>query len=218
MSDRLSIYVFGGGGHGKVVAEAAIASHLFAVSGFLDDDASRSGRLLMGLPIEGGLDAIRGRQGRVGVALGIGSNRTRLGLFERLLAEGHTVVTVVHPSAVVASGAILGVGSYVGPLAVVHTDARVGRACIVNSGAIVEHDNVLGDGVHLSPRAALGGNVTLGDWVHVGIGASVIPGISVGARSVIGAGAVVVADVPPDTTVVGVPAKPLPFRPSGSLA
>lgn len=217
MSDRLSIYVFGGGGHGKVVAEAAIASHLFAVRGFLDDDTSRYGRLLMGFPIEGGLDAIRGRQGRVGVALGVGSNKARLAVFERLVAEGQTIVTVVHPSAVVASAATLGVGCYVGPLAVIHADARVGRACIVNSGAIVEHDNVLGDGVHVSPKAALGGNVTLGDRVHIGLGASVIPGVTIGARSVVGAGAVVIADVPPDTTVVGVPAKPLPFRPSGSL-
>jgi sugar O-acyltransferase (sialic acid O-acetyltransferase NeuD family) len=172
----------------------------------------------MGLPIEGGLDAIRGRQGRVGVALGIGCNRTRLGLFERLLAEGHTIVTVVHPSAVVASGSVLGAGCYVGPLAVVHTDAQVGRACIVNSGAVVEHDSVLGDGVHVSPRAALGGNVTLGDCAHVGLGASVLPGVNIGARSVVGAGAVVLADVPPDTTVVGVPARPLPSRPSGSMA
>ena len=47
------------------------------------------------------------------------------------------VVSVVHPSAVVASGAVVGSGSFVAPLAVVHTDARVGRACIVNTGAVV---------------------------------------------------------------------------------
>jgi acetyltransferase EpsM len=213
MTDRLSIYVFGSGGHGKVVADAAIASGLFAVRGFLDDDRGRWGQVHMGLPIEGGLEALGGRQGRVGLALGVGLNEPRLGLLERLLAEGHTVVTVVHPSAVMASGASLGVGSYVGPLALVHTDARVGRACIVNSGAVVEHDDMLGDGVHVAPGARLGGNVTLGDLVHIGLGASVIHGVTIGARSVVGAGAVVIAEVPQDATVVGIPARPLPFKP-----
>ena len=212
MNERLVIWVFGGSGHGKVVAEAAMASHRFTLRGFLDDDPARHGRLLMGLPIEGGTDGIRGQQGRVGVALGIGSNEARLALFERLVALGHSIVSVIHPSSVVASGAVVGEGTYVGPLAVIHADARVGRACIVNSGAVVEHDDVLGDGVHVSPNATLGGSVTLGHCVQVGLGASVIPGITIGPRSVVGAGAVVLADVPSDTTVVGVPARPIPSR------
>jgi sugar O-acyltransferase (sialic acid O-acetyltransferase NeuD family) len=209
MTERLPLYVYGASGHGKVVADAAVASHRFVVRGFLDDDPSRRGQVLLGLPVEGGLDAIQGQQGRVGVALGVGSNQARIAVLSRLVAAGHTVVAVVHPSAVVASGVTLGDGTFVAPLAVVHTDARLGRACIVNTGAVVEHDNVLGDGVHVSPNAALGGNVTLGDEVHVGLGAVILPGITVGARSVVGAGAAVIEDVPEDVTVVGVPARRL---------
>ena len=209
MTERLPLYVFGASGHGKVVADAALASHRFAVRGFLDDDPSRHGQVLLGLPVEGGLDAIQGRQGLVAVALGVGSNAARLAVFSRLIAAGHTVVTVVHPSAVVAAGVTLGDGTFVAPLAVVHTDARLGRACIVNTGAVVEHDDVLGDGVHVSPNAALGGDVTLGDEVHVGLGAVVLPGITVGARSTVGAGACVTHSVEAGATVAGVPARPL---------
>jgi sugar O-acyltransferase (sialic acid O-acetyltransferase NeuD family) len=209
MTERLPLYIYGASGHGKVVADAALASHRFAVRGFLDDDPSRHGKVLLGLAVEGGIEAIDGQQGRVGVALGVGSNAARLAVLSRLTAAGHTVVTVVHPSAVLASGVTLGDGTFVAPLAVVHTDARLGRACIVNTGAVVEHDNVLGDGVHLSPNAALGGNVTLGDRVHVGLGAVVLPGVTVGARSVVGAGAAVVEDVPEGATVAGVPARRL---------
>jgi sugar O-acyltransferase (sialic acid O-acetyltransferase NeuD family) len=217
VTERLPLYVYGAGGHGKVVADAAVASHCFVVRGFLDDDASLVGRVLVGLPVEGGVEIIQGQQGRVAVALGVGSNRARLTVLERLVAAGHTVVTVVHPSAVVVSGVVLGDGSFVAPLAVVHTDARLGRACIVNTGAVVEHDNVLGNGVHVSPNAALGGNVTLGDEVHVGLGAVVLPGLTVGAGSVVGAGAVAIEDVPEGVTVVGVPARRLriPRAPSG---
>jgi sugar O-acyltransferase (sialic acid O-acetyltransferase NeuD family) len=209
VSDRLPLYVYGASGHGKVVADAALASRRFAVRGFLDDDASRHGQVVLGLRVEGGLDSLQGQQGRVAVALGVGSNAARLAVLSRLTAAGHTVVTVVHPSAVVASGVALGDGTFVAPLAAVHTDARLGRACIVNTGAVVEHDDVLGEGVHVSPNAALGGNVTLEDEVHVGLGAVVLPGLTVGARSVVGAGAVVIEDVPESVTVVGVPARRL---------
>jgi len=205
----LALYVYGSGGHGKVVADAALAGHGYALRGFLDDDPSRLGQSLLGLFVEGGLEAIDGRQGRVVVALGVGLNAARLAVFRRLIAAGHTVVSVVHPSAVVASGAVLGSGTFVAPLAVVHTDARVGRACIVNTGAVIEHDSVLGEGVHVSPNAAIGGEVRLGDEVHVGLGAVVLPRIAIGARSVVGAGAAVAADVPEDVTVVGVPARRL---------
>ena len=62
-------------------------------------------------------------------------------------------------------------------------------------------------------RTHLGGAVSVGVQAEVGIGASVIQGVAIGERAVVGAGAVVIGDVAPDTTVVGVPARPI--RPSG---
>ncbi len=47
---------------------------------------------------------------------------------------------------------------------------------------------------------------TLGNGVVVGAGASILGAIKVGDRSRIGAGSVLLQDVPPDTTVFGVPA------------
>lgn len=52
----------------------------------------------------------------------------------------------------------------------------------------------------------------LGDEVYVGVGACVLGGITVGDRAVVGANAVVVHPVEPGTTVVGIPARPLPSR------
>ena len=48
---------------------------------------------------------------------------------------------------------------------------------------------------------------TLGDGVTINAGAKVIGAVHVGDRSKVGANAVVVKDVPPDVTVVGVPAR-----------
>lgn len=57
---------------------------------------------------------------------------------------------------------------------------------------------------------------TLGDNVFVGAGARLLGGIRVGDRAQIGANAVVLDDVPPDTTVVGVPARPIRAASSSS--
>lgn len=212
-ASRPTVYVLGAGGHGKVVAEAAVQSGRFLVAGFLDEDPAKWGSTLSGLPVTGGLDALP--QGAM-VALGVGSNGTRLALLGRLGNRQIPIATVVHPAATVSPGAQIGEGSYIGPGAVVHVDARVGRACIVNSGAVVEHDNVLADGVHVSPNAALGGNVTVGEGSHIGLGASVLPGIVIGPWTVVGAGAVVTKPLPGGVSAVGIPARVLPSGPRAS--
>jgi serine O-acetyltransferase len=47
----------------------------------------------------------------------------------------------------------------------------------------------------------------LGDNVDLGAGSRILGGIYVGSRVIVGANAVVIADVPDDSTVVGVPAR-----------
>lgn len=51
--------------------------------------------------------------------------------------------------------------------------------------------------------------VTIGEGAWLGARAIVLPGVTIGAGAVVAAGAVVTRDVPPDTMVAGVPARPL---------
>jgi sugar O-acyltransferase (sialic acid O-acetyltransferase NeuD family) len=210
----VAIYVYGAGGHGKVVAEAARFGYL--VRGFLDDDEGRWGEDWHGLPVVGGRDELSRLEEGAEVALGVGKNRERAEVAAAVSAAGRILATIVHPKAVVAQGVFLGEGSFVAPLALVHPDARLGRGCIVNSGAVVEHDCRLGSFVHVSPRAALGGGVQVAEGAHVGMGALLVPGVCLGAWSVLGAGAVMLHSFPASVTAVGVPARVL--RPSGSAA
>ena len=207
MSARPRLLIYGASGHGKVVADAALGSGCYEVMGFVDDDRAKWGQTVLGLPVLGGAECL-GTVGRGAVlALGIGSNERRKKLFEDLAEQGVTCATIIHRSAVIASGAQLGAGTFVGPLALVHTDARVGRGCIINSGAIVEHDNVLGDWVHVGPGSSLAGNVRVGTGTQIGMGAQVLPGVSLGEWAVVGAGGVVTRDLPDHVVVIGVPAR-----------
>lgn len=209
---QAALYVYGAGGHGRVVADAAGLSMDCAVLGFLDDDPERWGQRIGGVTVIGGRDALASLEEGAAVGLGIGSNGSRARLVRELRRRGVRLATVVHPSAVIARGVALGEGTYVAPLAVVHCDAVAGAACIVNTGAVVEHDCRLGDFAHVSPRAALGGGARLGEGAHVGLGAVLLPDTTLGPWATLGAGAVMVSSLPGGVTAAGVPARVLQQR------
>jgi acetyltransferase-like isoleucine patch superfamily enzyme len=68
------------------------------------------------------------------------------------------------------------------------------------------------DHAHIGPRACVCGGVRIEEGVHIGAGSTVLQGCTIGQGAVVGAGAVVLTNVPPATTVVGVPARPVPKR------
>ena len=53
------------------------------------------------------------------------------------------------------------------------------------------------------------GRVVIGDNCHIGMNATIMPGVTIGSNCIVGACAVVTHDVPDNTVVAGVPARPL---------
>lgn len=78
----------------------------------------------------------------------------------------------------------------------------------------------IGDDVHLRHNVTMGvvhrgeGNAkpTIGNRVDIGPGAAILGSVEVGDDVVIGANSVVVRDVPPNSTVFGVPARPVNLK------
>lgn len=200
--------LLGASGHGKVVADAALAAGWGAVEFF--DDAWPQRQKNGPWPVTGDSAALLARMREFqGVIVSIGNCAVRWDKHRTLLAAGAPLATVVHPAAVVSRHAVLGMGTVVMACAVVNIDAAVGQACIINTGATVDHDCRLGDAVHICPGAHLSGNVRVGHGSWVGVGAAVKQGMTLGERVMVGAGAVVVQAVAENLTVVGNPAAPL---------
>lgn len=201
------LLVLGAGGHGKVVADAALALGRWDRVAFLDDRFPALA-VVMGLPVLGRFDdAPAHRAAHPDAVVAIGHCRTRLRALERLAAWGFGLPTLVHPAAWVSPSATLGEGTVVFAQVAINACARLGRGCIANTGSSVDHDAALGDGVHVCPGARVAGEVTVGDATWLGIGCSVIQRVTVGADVTVGAGAAVVRDLPDGVTALGVPAR-----------
>jgi sugar O-acyltransferase (sialic acid O-acetyltransferase NeuD family) len=199
------LYLFGAGGHAKVVI-ATLRVIGCRVQGLYEDDEQKWSRRLCDIPIVASLapDNVSGDQVAI---IAIGNNATRKAIAKRYPAMNWA--TAIHPNADVHPSACLGAGTVVFSGAVVQPDATLGRHCIINTGATVDHDCVIADYVHLAPGVHLAGNVKIGEGALLGIGSVAIPGVNIGAWSIVGAGAVITQDVPTNATVAGVPARPI---------
>lgn len=199
--------IAGAGGHGRVIADAALESGWNDVV-FFDD---RFPQLVdtLGWPVLGTFADLLRTVGRYdGVAAGIGENMTRLSVIDRLAEIEAPIATIVHPHSSVSSRATLGLGVMVSAGSVINVGAQIGRGAIVNTGATVDHDCRIGPGVHVAPGAHISGGVQIGANSWIGVGASVRQGIRIGSGVVVGAGAAVVFDLQNGVIAVGVPARP----------
>lgn len=196
------VVVIGGGGHAKVVISTLRAAG-YDPAAVLDDDITRKGEQLLGVPVLGTTDELRGSEFE-GAVIAIGNNAVREKVAGRISLRW---LTVVHPNAYVHESVRLGVGSVVFAHAVVQPDSRIGEHVIVNTSSSIDHDCDIGDFAHIAPGVRLAGGVRVGKGSLVGIGSAAIPRLTIGSGVIIGAGSILVCDIPAGAMAYGNPAR-----------
>lgn len=99
----------------------------------------------------------------------------------------------------------------------IHPGATIGKGLFIDHGhgVVIGETAIVGDNVTLYQGVTLGGtgkeqgkrHPTVGNNVMISAGAKVIGSFTIGENSKIGAGSVVLSEVPPNSTVVGVPGR-----------
>ena len=99
----------------------------------------------------------------------------------------------------------------------IHPGAQIGEDFFIDhaTGVVIGETSIIGDHVSIFQGVTLGGvssdrgkrHPTIEDHVVIGADATILGNIRIGRNTRVGAGSVVLKDVPPESTVVGIPGK-----------
>ena len=199
------LIIIGVNGHGKVVADIALAQGKYDEIAFLCNFEKK--KECMGFPVIGkNADASRYIE-KADFVVAIGDGEKRKEIMEELAAMGASFATLIHPAVVLGSRVKIGEGTVVMPGAIIQAETMIGKGCIVNTSSSIDHNCILKDYAHVAVGAHLCGMVEVGELTWIGAGATIINGIHICSECMIGAGAVVVKNVKEKGSYIGVPAR-----------
>ena len=200
------VVLVGYSGHGYVVADIAIASHMNLRYYTDKSKIFKNPFDLSYLGFEGNLD-YKFWDKDCSYILGIGDNLIRRKTADLLISKEVTLLNVTHPSASISAKVQFGIGNFISRNVSVNAQVRIGDICILNTGCIIEHECVIGNAVHIAPGAVLAGNVEIGDNTFVGANTVIKQGVKIGRNVIIGAGSVILKDIGDNKKIVGNPGK-----------
>jgi len=172
--------------------------------GFLATDEKRVGQRLNGYPIIGSREQLAEYRD---VAFVPDNTWPRSSSVPR-----EQLASLIDPSCYVSRTAEIGRGCVLYPNCFVGLYAKLGDYVFCLSGTIINHDDVIEDRVVLCSNVSLAGFVHLEPDCYLGQGCTVKQCLKIGQGSLIGMGAVVTKNVPPNSIMVGNPARRLRDR------
>ncbi|MCB5288150.1 MAG: acetyltransferase [Candidatus Cloacimonetes bacterium] len=204
--------IWGAKGHGKVCRSIVDREYGLELVALFDNNETlislyQDVILHRGRIIDSWLSDKRNHRFGFIVAIGGDGGEARVQLSESLELKGLTPLFAIDSRSIIDDDVTIGKGSQIFGGAQVSTGSIIGEYSLINHNANVDHDCIIGKGVHIGPGATMAGEITVEDYAFIAAGATVLPSMHIGQSSVIGAGAVVTKNVPPNTVVVGNPAR-----------
>ena len=205
----LNLVIIGAGGFGRELLpwiEDCFDPAEYQVRGFVDGNPRALEGHDVELPILASPEDFQ-PEPKDRLLLAIGNVPVRERMASLLEARGARFANMIHPTAVIAATATIGIGAVIYPYAVVSNAAVLEPHVHLSLYASVGHDAVVGSHSLLSPYATLNGAAKLGRQVFLGTHAAVAPGVQVGDGVKISANSAAMNDVPAGMFVFGVPGK-----------
>lgn len=186
------LILIGGGGHCQSVIEVAESCGR-TIRGILDVPAE-VGKQVLGYPIIGTDDEIASYADSCEFVITVGFIKDpslRIKLYDRVLANGGKLATLVASTAYVSRHAKLGQGTVVMHHAFVNAGAEVGENVILNTFCNIEHGVHIGQQCHISTGVMVNGDCQVGDNCFIGSQSVLANGVSVCKEVLVGAGSFV---------------------------
>jgi acetyltransferase EpsM len=205
------LVVLGGAGSGIIVVEAIRAAGRTAreVLGFLND-VEAVGARLADTPVLGTFEQWRdcpANANFISAFPGVKESFNRYRRLQSLDIPKNRWATVIHPSASVAHGVVIGCGSFVGAGAVIEPGVVAGAHVCIRGGSYISHDVRLGDYVFVGPNVTILGRSLVREGAYIAANSVCRDQITIGRYGVVGIGSVVVRDTADFAVVAGNPAR-----------
>ncbi|MEV0899926.1 biotin/lipoyl-containing protein [Actinoplanes sp. NPDC049802] len=171
----------------------------------VDDDTSRWGADVHGVPVVGGsgrLTELFSAGVFDAVVIAIGRSPAVRARFRAMCAEaGIPLANAIDPTAKIATDVRLGQGNIICAFCHVATGATVGDNNFFSAYNSFDHHSVIGDDNASGPSVYTSGKVTIGSRIRFGTGIVVEPDVVIGDDAAIASGAVIVSSVPAEHAV-----------------
>jgi len=206
MDKNKNIFIFGGGGHAKVVIDVLRSQYgQDCIAGIYDDDLTKKNIDFYNTKILGNFEKNKDKIPNLLIA--IGNNQIRKEKAILISKNVENFITGIHSQAIISTSAKIGAGSVIMPGVTINADSIINNHCIVNSNAVVEHDCQIEKYVHIAPCTVLTGGVKIGELSFIGANSTIFPGVEIGYNCIVGAGTIVRKNVPDNSLVFGNPPK-----------
>lgn len=216
----LPLAIFGSGGISKevycLIKEITnINNKIFDFIGFIGERESEVGNeIIDGYKIVSCDDEIiefTSKYKLIGLVIPIGNPKIKSSIYDKVSNISNVVFpNIIHPNICLDKNNVeVGKGNIITAGVNLTCDIKIGDFNLINLNCTIGHDTKIGNFNVINPLVAISGNVCIEHCCLIGTGSQILQGLNISKNSTVGAGAVVTKNVEPNTTVIGIPAKPI---------
>ena len=207
------LYIFGLGGHAKVILSETINSGIFNKIIFIESNNYYKDSIIINninYKVINNLDDLHKlyTHDSYGI-IGIGDISKRLSIVKEINIKipNFKWTAIISENSTIAKGVVIGHGTAVISGSIINTGTKIGEHCIINTRATIDHDNQIGDFVNVNPCVVTGGSVIIHNESEIGIGSTINNNILINRNVLIGGNSFVNKECLPNSLYYGNPIK-----------
>jgi sugar O-acyltransferase (sialic acid O-acetyltransferase NeuD family) len=118
-------------------------------------------------------------------------NKTRAEKYDQAKEKGYSLITYIHPQAIVAPDLVIGDNCFIGEGAICRPYAKIENDVIIMPGALIGHDAAIKEHSFVGVRAVIMSVVTIEPYCFIGPNATILEALTVARECLIGGGVVI---------------------------
>ncbi len=209
------IIIYGSGGLAKETVELIEDINKIKpewnIVGYIDDTNNEANKTVNGYKILGSQDILKNADINTYIIIAISDPLAKEQIHNSIKKYNMKYATLIHPSAKIASNAIIGEDCIISIDCIVSANVSIGNHVFMNMRTIVGHDSLIKDFSSCLVSCIIAGNVTINKGALLGSGCIIMEKKEIGSMAKISMGSMVNFDVDENTVVMNRPSKCMKF-------